>query len=165
MNSEDKIPVWCWLTGQFLLYFEQQKEKDGFKLYKDFLSFLDTSPKMNDFNFLNQGTLLMLCYGLLVYPLESWKSTLNNDNYFKMLSKYVVESAENHPEEKMEINNISELFGFENNNKINNKDLLRHLRNSISHSRVKIDISQNRFIFQDIDQKTKTENFSVKIKI
>src|SRR3989344_9023135 len=164
-NNKDnnQITTQCWLTGQFLFYFEQQKRQSGSELYKAFLLSLNTNPKINDLNFVNQGVLLMLCYGLMVYPLEYWKSILDNDVYFQKINKYVVEAAENHPEGKININNISELF--EINKDTNARDLLRHLRNSISHARIEVDLALNRFIFQDIDRDGTQVNFLAKITI
>ena len=158
--NNDKITTWCWLTGSFLLYFEQQKRGSGSKLYSDFLSALNTNPKIDSFNFFNQGTLLMLCYGLLVYPWEFWKNNID----FKKLNTYIVKAANNHPGEKIEIDDITELFKFANSNEINAKCLLKHLRNSISHSKVKIDILQNKFTFNDINPRTK-EEFSAEISM
>ena len=85
------IPGYCFLTGQFLIHFERHKRKNHFKeVHASFLESVISDPKLNDFYYPNPGVILMLCYGLLVYPLEFWKS--QTPISYEYMEKQVVES-------------------------------------------------------------------------
>ena len=77
MNGyRDEIPKWAWYTGQFLFYFQDQLERDGQVSVADcFDHFREANQLQNcpGFQLKNQGTLLMLLYGLLVIPREMWQ--------------------------------------------------------------------------------------------
>jgi len=147
LNDKNKIVSFCWLTGIFLAWLDGKKST----LYRDcFDCFNIPMNNMDNFTYFNQGTTLMLCYGLLVYPQEFWKNYID----FKKMNDFVLNNYKK---------NILELFEVEKNEgneKINIEILLRHLRNSISHST--IEINHEYFKFIDINKTTK-KKFVTKI--
>jgi len=95
----------------------------------------------------------MLCYGLLVYPRGFWENNID----FDTLNEYVSEETNEN------IINLFEVMQNEIEKEINIKNLFKHLRNSISHSRVEIDFNKNIFTFIDINPNS-SKVFSVSIE-
>jgi len=154
-KEEADIPVWCFLTAQFLDRFESNKSKEHYlQVYNDFLNGLEVKPKMEDFNCKNQGLILMLCYGLLVYPVEYWKSFLKDNNRIEELNKSFIEAAEGMGD--LRIKSFEDLFtiAISANSR---EDFLRKLRNAVSHAHIEVDISKNLYTFWNY------QNFRVSI--
>jgi hypothetical protein len=149
-KKDDQISSWCWRTGQFLFYFDQRQQSEhDKKLYYDFLSELEK----NSFNFRNQGVLLMLCYGLIVYPRERWINEIDyklNEHIVKVATKMLGKQIENPLD-------LFELPLNENKQEFT-KDTLKHLRNAIAHAQIDVNIDDNTFTFTD-------RTFSAKITV
>ncbi len=94
MRSKE-IPAWCFLTGQFLIGFNANKHKNAqyLTVHNDFLKSTVTNPPLEDFYYVNPGVVIMLCYGLLVYPVEYWDSFLRDEINMKRLNKDIVSAS------------------------------------------------------------------------
>lgn len=156
------IPGYCFLTGQFLIHFERNKQKNHFKeVHSSFLESVISDPKLNDFYYPNPGVMLMLCYGLLVYPLEFWKR--QTPISYEYMEKQVVEDAHN-----LGLNHVNymlDLFGNIKNTKSDIASFMRSLRNAVSHSHVEISSKQDKFTFWDVNQKSGEKYFEAGISI
>jgi hypothetical protein len=148
MNKErDDIPLWTWLNGQFLFQFQEQLEKNPNKtileFYKDFCT--EPFPESNNCNFYqtkNQGTIIILLYGLMVIPKEIWEKT--NTNFpFETREKFTF----NPPTDT----NISTL------------EFLRLFRNSIAHANFSLDTNNETWTFWNINR-SNIKNFEVSLK-
>lgn len=157
------IPGYCFLTGQFLIHFERSKQKNHYKeVHANFLESTISEPKLSDFYYPNPGVILMLCYGLIVYPLEFWKKQAQIN--YEFLEKQIIEDAHNLALAK--VNYTQDLFeNIKSNNKNSIAFLVKSLRNAISHSHVELNSEQNKFTFWDIDPKTGKKHFEAVISL
>lgn len=156
------IPGYCFLTGQFLIHFERNKQKDHYKeVHINFLESTISDPRLTDFYYPNPGVILMLCYGLIVYPLEFWKkqTTIN----YEVLEKQIVDDA--HDLDMAQVNYMSDLFENIRSDKSDIASFMRSLRNAVSNSHVELSLKQDKFILWDVDQKTGKKYFEVSISI
>ena len=131
VKQSREISQWCYLIYAFFCDFEEHKDKKDDRymiIHNNFLKFRN----LPNFHYRNQGLILMLCYGLLVYPLEFWKETLKlkGYNYLKKI--------------------ICEHFGTDE--KVNAREFLRSLSNAIAHSHIETNIQKNSFKFWDINK-------------
>ncbi|MFL0162463.1 HEPN family nuclease [Aquirufa salirivi] len=143
-DSREDIPKWTWYNGQFLFQFDEQlKQNPNMTIYDFFQEFL-TNQKLQSLNIYhtkNQGTVILLLYGLLVIPKEIWEET-NTNFKFESRDKFTF----NHPTDK----NLDTIT------------FLRLLRNSLSHANFAIDIENKRLKFWN-DYKG-IKNFEVEIR-
>jgi hypothetical protein len=161
MRNED-IPAYCFLTGQFLLLFDMKKNEPHYsQVHRDFLNSIETDPPLSDFVYLNPASIIMLCYGLLVFPVEFWDSFFKDQLSIKRLSNSVVASSL-----RMGLTLISfiDLFTTINPDKghLSESDFLRKIRNSIAHSHIKVDMQKNLFSFWNV---TKAGNIDFEIMV
>ena len=76
MNKErNDIPLWTWLNGQFLFQFQEQLETNPNKTISNFFNDFCAEPfpgskKCDFYQTKNQGTIIILLYGLMVIPKE-----------------------------------------------------------------------------------------------
>jgi hypothetical protein len=144
-NDKNNITSFCWLVGQFLAWIDNQRDtREGFLVVEDFVDSLPIKIEKDNFKCFNQGTALMMCYGLLVYPREIFGKKIKPEE----LNNYVLESVGENIKDFFEISN-------EIDEEINTENILRHLRNSISHSKVKIDSEKDIFVFKDVNSSEK----------
>jgi len=77
MNGHgEEIPRWVWYTGQLLFHFQETLERCPQKTLSRFFDDFRESQGLQNcqgFQARNQGTMLMLLYGLLVVPREMWR--------------------------------------------------------------------------------------------
>jgi hypothetical protein len=129
MKSREEIPQWIWYNGQLMFMFDEalriNPEMSIGTFMKKFLSQHDMLEE-GFYHTKNQGTIMMLLYGLLVLPKEIWekKETLFP---FESRSKFHV---------------VSEHAG-----EIETLDFLRYMRNAVSHSHFKINVESSIFTF------------------
>lgn len=155
MKSET-IPAWCFLTGQFLFQFEQNKRLPHYqKVHNDFLAHTETDPPINDFLYTNPAVVIMLCYGLLVYPVEYWKTFLADELSMKRLNNSMIDiSAKN----GISIKSFTELFIVSSwKGTKSESNFIRKLRNAIAHSHIKVDMENNIFEFWNVDKSKKVD--------
>jgi hypothetical protein len=145
MNKErDGIPLWTWYNGQFLFLFDEQLKKNPNQTISQFFTIFLTSQGLQNQSFYhtkNQGTVILLLYGLLVIPKEIWEKDYTNFS-FSTRQKFIL----NPPT----VNNL-DTFNF-----------LRLFRNSLAHANFHIDIQTTRLTFWN-NQKDGTRNFEVEI--
>jgi len=146
MTSRHQIPQWTWYNGKFLFQFNEQLEKNPEKTIKQFFDeFLvsQSLDKLNVYHTKNQGTVILLLYGLLVIPKELWEETSTNF-LFQTKGKFKIIVGDN---------NLDTL-GF-----------LRKLRNSIAHANFEIDtdIDTNSVICTFWNTSHGKKNFEVEI--
>lgn len=148
MNKErNDIPLWTWLNGQFLFQFQDQleitPEKTISSFFKEFC--IQQFPESNKCDFYqtkNQGTIIILLYGLMVIPKEIWEK--NQTNFpFATKQKFI--------------------FNSQTDKNIETLDFLRMFRNSIAHANFSLDISKELWTFWNT-RKDSVKNFEVKIK-
>ena len=74
------LSKWIHDTGLFLSYFDKNKNNGVYKLI--FNNFLYENGFKNNTNFYlwNQGTILILLYGLFVLPKEFWMRFISDDH-------------------------------------------------------------------------------------
>lgn len=155
MKPED-IPAWCFLTGQFLLRFERNKGANHYTdVHQDFLRTSETNPPLNDFFYVNPGVVIMLCYGLLVYPVEYWNNFLKDQVNMKRLGKEFLLAAKNID---VSIENVSDLFKIHKWEGVNSDEyFLRKLRNAIAHSHIKFDSQNDTYRFWNVNRSDKID--------
>jgi hypothetical protein len=148
MNKErDDIPLWTWLNGQFLFQFQEELGKNPNKTISEFFNDFCNEPfpgsnKCNFYQTKNQGTIIILLYGLMVIPKEIWEK--NNTNFtFNTREKFTL----NPPTDT----NISTL------------DFLRLFRNSIAHANFSLDTNNEMWTFWNINR-SNVKNFEVSLK-
>jgi hypothetical protein len=144
MKSRQEIPQWTWYNGQFLLDFDDQLKKNPNLTISQFFQNFLTSQGLQDLNVYhtkNQGTVILLMYGLLVIPREIWER--DNTNFeFKTRTKFSLNQL---PDSNLET-----------------LDFLRLLRNSLAHANFAIDTQNARLKFWNF-QRNGTKNFEVEI--
>jgi hypothetical protein len=150
------LSKWIHNTGLFLSHFDKNKNNGVYKLI--FNNFLYENGFQNKTNFYlwNQGTILILLYGLFVLPKEFWARFISDDH--------------NNQADQSIFNNFE--FNtrdcFDNCDNLDQKELgkevfLRRLRNSIAHSRIDIIKGElGEIKFSNIDRDGNID-FSVKI--
>ena len=159
------ISGYCFLTGQFLIHFERNKQKEHYKdVHASFLKSTISEPRLTDFYYPNHGVILMLCYGLLVYPLEFWKKQAQIN--YELLEKQIIEDAHSLALTKVNcVQDLFESFKYTKDNKNDIASIVRFLRNAISHSHVELNSEQNKFTFWDINRKTGQKHFEASISL
>ncbi len=142
-DSRQEIPVWTWYNAQFLFQFEEQFQKNPNKTISEFFDDFLTDQKLQNPRFYhtkNQGTVLMIMYGLIVIPREIWEK--NNTNFqFTTRNKFLLKPP-------TDIN--LDTFNF-----------IRLLRNALSHANFSIDADNQKVTFWNNNNGTK--NFEVDI--
>lgn len=144
-KSREEIPTWTWYNGQFMFQFDEQLKKNPKLTISEFFKNFLESQGLQDSNIYhtkNQGTMILLMYGLLVISKEIWEKDSTNFE-FKTRTKF--------SPNKLPKNNPDTL------------NFLRLLRNSLAHSNFDIDIQNQRFKFWNL-QKKGTKNFEVEIE-
>lgn len=143
-KSREEIPQWTWYNGQFLFQFDEQLKNAPnqtiSRFYKDFL----TSQGMQNQTFYhtkNQGTVILLMYGLLVVPREIWEKTTTNFQ-FTTRNRFSIKTPPT-------------------DNNLDTLNFLRLLRNSLAHANFSIDISNAKLTFWNNYNGTK--NFEIEI--
>ncbi len=145
MNKERKdIPLWTWYNGQFLFQFDEQLQNNPDKTISEFFSDFLTDQGLNDLNVYhtkNQGTLILLMYGLLVIPREIWEKDSTN---FSFVTR--------------------EKFAFKEptDNSLDTLNFLRLLRNAIAHANFSLDMTTATFTFWN-NRDNGRRNFEVEI--
>lgn len=128
-KSREEIPVWTWFNGQFLFQFDEQLRQNPTQSISQFFSDFLTSQGIAEYSFYhtkNQGTVVLLMYGLLVVPREIWEK---NETNFPFLTR----------------GKFSIKMPTDGN--LNTFDFLRLLRNSLSHANFSIDVDDERVTF------------------
>lgn len=145
MNGyREEIPKWAWYTGQFLFHFQDQLDAGGQGTVADcFNTFKEALQLQNcdGFQLKNQGTMLMLLYGLLVVPREMWNYQGLPDFQFKTRGEFRF------------------CIGDEN---LAPRNFLKYMRHAIAHANFDIDLANNRYTFWNT-QNNGTINFKVRI--
>jgi len=142
-DSRKEIPQWTWYNGQFLFQFDEQLKQNPNKTISEFFQDFLKDQNLQDANIYhtkNQGTVILLMYGLLVIPKEIWEKT-NTNFQFTTRNKFQL----NPPTD----NNLDTL------------NFLRLLRNSLSHANFSIDVHTARLSFWNNNNGRK--NFEVEI--
>ncbi|WP_395078080.1 HEPN family nuclease [Flavobacterium sp.] len=148
MNKErDSIPLWTWLNGQFLFQFQEELESNPKKTISEFFNNFCTQPfpGSNICNFYqtkNQGTIIILLYGLMVIPKEIWE---------KDKTSFLFDTRQKFTFNPPTRNNISTL------------DFLRLFRNSIAHANFSLETTNGMWTFWNIDR-SNIKNFEVSLK-
>ncbi|MCX5889015.1 MAG: HEPN family nuclease [Deltaproteobacteria bacterium] len=162
MRPQD-VPAWCFLTGQFLTSFESKKKNEPHYLFvhRDFLNSIVTEPQLSDFGYANPGVLIMLCYGILVYPVELWDNFLKDEISMKRLINGISSEAKY---KNISIRTFIGLFDVItcDQKPIREADFIHKFRNSIAHAHIDVDTLRNIFTFWNINTKNKID-FKVSI--
>ena len=164
MTNAD-IPAYCFLTGQFLVLFDQNKAQAEFAAVDEqILKAISTKPTLRSFPHIHPGVMVMLSYALLVYPVEFWK-VLESKNpsqaVIKDLETHIAISAK---EMRVRAGSILDLFGVT----IGAPDtvkLLRHIRNAVAHARIDFTESPAVFHFRDVEPRSGKITFEASITI
>jgi hypothetical protein len=146
-NSREEIPQWTWYNGQFLFKFDEQLNRNPNKTIGEFFNDFLESQNMKGEDFYhtkNQGTVILLMYGLLVVPREIWEKT-QTSFVFATRNNFVVKIQ---PDES----------------ELDTLNFLRLLRNSLSHANFEIDITNATLTFwNNPDKNDIKRNFEVTI--
>ncbi len=143
-DSRHEIPQWTWYNGQFLFQFDEQLKKNpNLTISQFFTDFLKSQglENLNIYHTKNQGTVILLLYGLLVIPREIWEKTSTNFQ-FTTRNKFSVKTPPT-------------------DSNLDTLKFLRLLRNSLAHANFSIDISNAKLTFWNNYNGTK--NFEVEI--
>lgn len=146
MDKERKdIPLWTWYNGQFLFQFDEQLRKNSNKsiseFFNDFLSSQEGLKELNVYQTKNQGTIILLLYGLMVIPREIWERDITRFP-FNTRRSFV--------------------FKVPTDNNIDTLTFLRLFRNSLAHANFSLDVENKQWTFWNI-QTNGTRNFEVDI--
>jgi hypothetical protein len=155
------IPGWSFLTAQFLIHFERNKKERFYsEVNQSFLAITETEPRLKEFPYINPGAVIMVCYGLLVYPIEFWKNA--PDELYDHIEIAIMNIAQEMriPDKKR----IQDLFTEtkDNFNDLSVRSIFRSLRNAISHSHVDFNPNKKQYIFWNIN-KENAKDFDVSI--
>ncbi len=143
-KSREEIPVWTWFNGKFLFQFDEQLRTNPNQSISEFFTDFLTNQRIEDYSFYhtkNQGTVILLMYGLLVVPREIWERSGTN---FRFLTRSKFSVA------------------IPTDGNLDTFDFLRLLRNSLSHANFSIDASQARVTFWN-NRPDGTKNFETEI--
>jgi hypothetical protein len=144
-DSREEIPVWTWYNGQLLFQFDEQLNKNPNKTISEFFADFRADQKLENVNFYhtkNQGTVILLMYGLMVIPREIWEKQ-ETSFPFETREKFTVNlptSADN----------------------LDTLKFLRLLRNSLAHANFSIDVTSARLTFWN-NNDNGNKNFEVEI--
>lgn len=144
-KSREEIPVWTWFNGQLLFQFDEQLRQNPTQSISQFFTDFLISQGIENHNFYhtkNQGTVILLMYGLLVVPKEIWEK---DGTEFRFITR-----------DKFLVN-------IPTDDHLDTSNFLRRLRNSLSHANFSIDVSQARVTFWDNRLKDGKRNFEVEI--
>lgn len=144
-DSRQEIPQWTWYNGQFLFQFDEQLNQNPEMSISDFFQNFRTDQGIQNHNFYNtknQGTIILLMYGLMVVPREIWEKE-NTRFPFTTREKFIISS----PTDKDNLDTLN---------------FLRLLRNSLAHANFSIDANTNRLRFWNNDNNG-NKNFEVEI--
>ena len=161
-REENKIPALCFHIGQFLIWFEDNKNNTPFsEVHRKFLDQIQTKSKLDDFQYANYALIIMLCYGLLVYPIEYWNKIFKDDLSMKRIEKIVIKAAE---EKGIQIKSMKDLFNSSpaSSTPGKDKDFLRKLRNAVAHAHIKVDFTNDSYIFWN--ERNNRKNFEVSVE-
>jgi len=129
-GTRQEIPQWIWYNAQFAFKFQETLEKCPDKSLREFWSYFKKDQNLEnlqDFHLKNQGMVLTLMYGLLVVPKEMW-GTEKLDKNFKFETKKELKITQpNHP--------------------ISNSEIIKYMRNSVSHANFEIYSGLNQYVF------------------
>lgn len=142
-DSRQEIPQWTWYNGQFLFQFDEQLKQNPNKTILEFFNDFLKDQNLQDVNIYhtkNQGTVILLMYGLLVIPKEIWEKS-NTNFQFKNRKKFIFKPP-------TDIN-------------LDTLNFLRLLRNSLAHANFSIDVTQARLTFWNNNNGKR--NFEVEI--
>jgi hypothetical protein len=145
MNSRQEIPLWTWYNGQFLFQFDEQLKTNPNKTISEFYSDFLQDQKLQDHEFYhtkNQGTVLLLMYGLIVIPREIWEKSTTNFK-FNTRNKFV--------------------FKLPTGRNVDTFDFLRLLRNSLSHANFSVNVKTMNLNFWNVNRHG-VKDFEVEIK-
>lgn len=143
--NEMEITKWCWYMGRFLFDFEDGlTENPNMSITNFFQTFRNENGLLDvhGFRMKNQGTVMMLLYGLLVFPRELW---LHQNN----LPEFLFDTR----------NHFNFIIG---DNQMNSHKFIILLRHAIAHANVSIDVETGTYCFSNITRDG-TENFKVTI--
>lgn len=143
-KERNDIPLWTWYTGQFLFQFDEHLQNNPNKSISEFYNDFLINQEIKSLNFFqtkNQGTAILLLYGLMVIPKEIWEKYTTNFP-FKSRDKFK--------------------FNPPTDANIDTLTFLRLLRNSIAHANFSLDISNAKFMFWNTHKKGE-RNFEVEI--
>ena len=144
-KSREEIPQWAWYNGQFLFQFDEQLKANPTQSISQFFSNFLTEQGIEAYGFYhtkNQGTVVLLMYGLLVVPKEIWEKTGTNFRFLTRDKFSVTIPADGH---------------------LDTLKFLRRLRNAVSHANFSIDVSQARVTFWDYPPSGGAKNFEAEI--
>ncbi|MEJ2701178.1 MAG: hypothetical protein P8Z79_01925 [Sedimentisphaerales bacterium] len=131
---QNEIPRWVWFTGQFLFRFQETLEHCTQTTLTRFWEDFKNSQGLQNcqgFHLKNQGTLLMLLYGLLVVPRGMWEQRQLNLPDFPFTTR--------------------ERFEFQTGTQdMDALDFLKYMRHAIAHANFKIDVQNNLYKFWNI---------------
>lgn len=114
---------WVYYSSKFLTYCAYPCSLNN-SVIEQFSKF-EGIQEPGNFKTINQGSVLMILYGLFVLPKEFWENHLDKSNFFS--------------ESGFVFNSKGTFTMYRPNNDIDNVQFLRKLRNSIAHSNVNID--------------------------
>jgi hypothetical protein len=144
-KSREEIPLWTWYNGQFMFQFEEQLQTNPSKTISEFFKDFRINQGLQGVNFYhtkNQGTVILLMYGLMVIPREIWEKDKTNF-LFTTREKFTVKL----PTDPARIDTLK---------------FLRLLRNSLAHANFSIDVGTARLTFWNYNDNG-NKNFEVEI--
>lgn len=144
-NSREEIPVWTWYNGQLLFQFDEQLQKNPNKTISEFFNDFLVNQGLQNVNFYhakNQGTIILLMYGLMVIPREIWE---RENTSFPFVTR-----------EKFTINLPID------SDRLDTLKFLRLLRNSLAHANFAIDVNSSKLTFWN-NNDNGNKNFEVEI--
>ena len=132
-DTRKEIPHWVWYTAQFIFHIQESFELNPNETIGEVFSRILKEQNMpDDFSLKNQGTVLMLLYGLLVIPKEIWGGKVLNKSFsFATRSEFRI------------LNPVRVL---------SNSELIRFLRNAISHANFAIYSGLDQYIFWNMKE-------------
>jgi hypothetical protein len=132
MNGyREEIPKWVWYTGQFLFHFQNTLESCPQTTVARFFEDFKNSQGLQNcqgFHLKNQGTMLMLIYGLLVVPREMW-------------------DRENLPDFPFNTRNQFQFLTGDQN--MDAKKFLKYMRHAVAHANFEVDVQKGAYNFRN----------------
>lgn len=154
-SSSEMRDLYYWInySSRFISFVDETTRVDS-SLVEKFCE-KEGIPDPSQFFVINQGSIIMMLYGLFVAPKELWRNALGDTDSEKVLADKVLF-------EGFKFHSRSSFIEDINTESLDKDVFLRRFRNSLAHSNFEVNKVEGTFRFRNIDKHNNNEcNFDV----